>query len=1007
MTQNKKFFFWYLSFLGLSSVISAIALVGENAIAQIQPDNTLAHERSIVKSNVDVGGAPAEIIEGGATREANLFHSFLEFNVKEGQQVYFVNPKGVENILSRVTGNNSSHILGKLGVLGNANLFLINPNGIIFGSKAQLHINGSFVASTVNHWAFPDSSKFSDLNPQAPPLLTINVTIGLQNGTQKSAKINNQGNLTVGKDLTLIGDTVTSTGKLTASAGTVTVQGISEGVEVLDITATETIVFAKGDIIIDSINTKSLDDDGVRINSGGQIIINDTIDASANNPFLNLKAGNVTINAKGDIIIDSINTSSFNDDGGDIRIDSGGQIIINDTIDASAGNPFFNSGGNGGDVTINAKKDIRLTNPFPLDNILSQSDLGLGGEIFLNSEADIFVGGGISNSNASSTLGQGGNVRLVARSLLVNGGLISTQTSGKANSGNVIIHAQENVTFDRGRVETISNNAISFDGNEIAVGDGGNIEIVTGSLKIINSTDTNRAKLSSQTFGRGNAGDIIITATKNILIDGRFSEVLTSVESGSQGNGGKIEITTPELKLTNGAELFASTLGKEDANNIAGDIIIRATKKAELDNQSRLFTSVGTITDEGEAIAGYGQGGDIDITTPELSLTNNAQISASNIAGTGNGGDINLNARSLSLDNEAKIQASTSGIGNAGQIGVRANSVALNNNSQISTSVNKGAIGNGGEINLQARSLSLDNAQISASTAGQGNAGSVKVQNANTVELTNDSQISTSDVNRRENGQGGKVDIQTDSLTLDRGTISATTDSTQGGDIILNVNDLLLLRNGSQITAKAAERGSGGNITINAGTIFAVFQQDNDIIANAFRGDGGDINITTQGLFNLEERTAIPGNRTNDIDASSEFGVDGTVRIDSPNVDPSRRSVPLPNLTITPEVLQGCRAATQQGASRFISTGRGGLPPGIDDLGDRTVWEDLRSPTLSAEQPSESETVESSNSSEPTQIIEAQGWLVGSNGQIVLTAQASTVTPTQIGDASVGCRLSE
>ena len=69
----------------------------------------------------------------------NLFHSFQEFNVDANKGVYFTSPVGIENILSRVTGNNPAKIFGKLGVLtGNANLFLINPNGIIFGANASL-----------------------------------------------------------------------------------------------------------------------------------------------------------------------------------------------------------------------------------------------------------------------------------------------------------------------------------------------------------------------------------------------------------------------------------------------------------------------------------------------------------------------------------------------------------------------------------------------------------------------------------------------------------------------------------------------------------------------------------------------------------------------------------------------------------------------------------------------------------------------------------------------------
>jgi len=161
--------------------------------AQIIPDATLGSEGSRFIEGVEI-----DRIEGGAARGVNLFHSFTEFNVLDGQQVYFANPGGIENILSRVTGGNGSDIFGTLGVLGNANLFLVNPNGIVFGPNARLDVAGSFVASTGNGFNFSDGSSFSATNPEAPPLLTINVTPGLQYGaSQPQAEIVNQGNLGV------------------------------------------------------------------------------------------------------------------------------------------------------------------------------------------------------------------------------------------------------------------------------------------------------------------------------------------------------------------------------------------------------------------------------------------------------------------------------------------------------------------------------------------------------------------------------------------------------------------------------------------------------------------------------------------------------------------------------------------------------------------------------------------------------------------------------------------
>ncbi|MEQ9368787.1 MAG: filamentous hemagglutinin N-terminal domain-containing protein [Coleofasciculus chthonoplastes F3-SA18-01] len=148
--QSSKPRYWQLGLVSFFTSLTVLSSQDTPLLAQITPDNTLEAEHSVVTPNAQVRGRLADLIEGGAIREANLFHSFLEFNIEKGQRVYFANPVGIETIFSRVTGNNPSAILGTLGVNGGANLFFLNPNGIIFGENAQLDIQGSFVASTAN-----------------------------------------------------------------------------------------------------------------------------------------------------------------------------------------------------------------------------------------------------------------------------------------------------------------------------------------------------------------------------------------------------------------------------------------------------------------------------------------------------------------------------------------------------------------------------------------------------------------------------------------------------------------------------------------------------------------------------------------------------------------------------------------------------------------------------------------------------------------------------------------
>ena len=145
-------------------------LSGGLVSAQIVPDDTLGAYSSQLDGN---------IIRRGEKRGENLFHSFKEFSIGEGQSFKFSNHPGVTRIFSRVTGNNPSEIKGTLGVLGNADLFLINPRGIIFGPNARLDLKGSFIGTTADSVVFADGI-FGASNPESSTVLSVNVPLGLQ-----------------------------------------------------------------------------------------------------------------------------------------------------------------------------------------------------------------------------------------------------------------------------------------------------------------------------------------------------------------------------------------------------------------------------------------------------------------------------------------------------------------------------------------------------------------------------------------------------------------------------------------------------------------------------------------------------------------------------------------------------------------------------------------------------------------------------------------------------------
>ncbi|MBD1835411.1 filamentous hemagglutinin N-terminal domain-containing protein, partial [Cyanobacteria bacterium FACHB-472] len=210
-----------------------IASGGDCAFAQLVPDTTLGSENS----RVTPISPTIEQINGGATRGANLFHSFQEFNVGEGRSAYFTNPTGIENILTRVTGSNASNIFGRLGVLGGANLFLLNPNGIVFGPNASLDIQGSFVATTAERIQLEDSGYFSAAQPQTSSLLSVSPGALFFNAVaNQPTSIINQGNLATGKNLTLSAGNLDLQGQL-LSGGDLTLEA-QNTVKVRDSVAT-------------------------------------------------------------------------------------------------------------------------------------------------------------------------------------------------------------------------------------------------------------------------------------------------------------------------------------------------------------------------------------------------------------------------------------------------------------------------------------------------------------------------------------------------------------------------------------------------------------------------------------------------------------------------------------------------------------------------------------------------------------------------------------------------
>ena len=1028
-----------------------LALIPSAAVAQITPDSSLGAENSIVDSNGD-----RDTIEGGAIRDANLFHSFQEFNVGAGREAYFANPNGIANIFSRVTGNNLSNILGTLGVLGDANLFFLNPNGIVFGPNARLDVRGSFVGSTADSLVFDNGFEFSASNPQVPPLLTVNIPIGLKfrdnpgsiDNQSVAIALDNNNNVVglqvqPGNSLALVGGEVNlDGGTLTAAGGRVELGGVS----------------AAGTIGLNSDGSLSFPDDVARADVS--IINGAIIDVLAGG------GGSITVNARNLEVREGSQLLAGIREGLGTPEAQAGDITINatDSVKFDGKSRAFsrvNSGavGNAGSVLINTGF-LEVTNGAQLQ----ASTLGTGSAgtitikatdrvVFDGESSRGFVSGAFSQVRPGAS-GNAGGIEIYTPSLTVsNGATLNASTFGVKNAGTVKIEASDFVLFDgESRRPGIVSGAFS----QVSVGASGNaggIEIYTPSLTV-----SNGALLSaSNRGGTGNAGTVKIEASDSVLFDGQSSQGLPggviSVAEGAVGVAGGIEIETASLKMTNGAVLNTSNFGRGDAGNVtikaaslkvtngatlnantlgrgdAGSVTINATDFVKFDGEGGFSGAFSQVLPEAE-----GQGGDVSITTGSLEVLNGAQLSASTFA-VGDAGSVTINATDfVKFDGEGGFSGAFSQVlpeaeGQGGYVSITTGSLEVLNGARVSARTR--GVGDAGNVILKVK----DNITLSGSDTGifantdensTGQGGSIIID-PRTLTIRDSATIS---VDSQGEGIGGDIELAAGFLTLDNGTISAETRSNTGGNITLNLQDLLLLRNDSQISTTAGNQefgGDGGNLTINTPFIVAFPDENSDITANAFEGSGGQINITAQGIFGIEERKASEENQTNDIDASSEFGLAGVVEINQPDVDPNRGLVELPETVVDPNALVAQNACKQGSESEFVITGRGGLPPSLnEDLSSDATQVGLVEPAPmesrgareqgssggspryaeryplgrrktqgNVHQDRRTEDKTSSSPSVPATIIPAQGWVFNDKGEVVLVAYDPTVTGSQ------------
>jgi filamentous hemagglutinin family protein len=886
--------------------------------AQITPDRSLGEENSTVNSSGNV-----DLIDGGATRGANLFHSFKDFNVGEGRVSVFLNPDGISNIVTRVTGSNASNILGTLGVLdrlgnlGNANLFLLNPNGIVFGQNARLLMGGSFFATTTDSFLFDNGFEFSASNPSAPPLLTVNIPIGLR-FRDNPGSITNQAladdltnspffpivrglEVSSGNSISLIGGNVNLEGGLvTAPGGRVELGGLAQA----------------GAIALNDDGSLSFPDGAIKAN----VLLSDeaSVDVSAGG------GGSIAINAR------------------NVDILAGSRLL------AGIGSGLGEIEAQAGNISIFASEKIKIEGDANFVSAINNSV------------------GNVGEDSENPALGNAGDIFISANSFEAQGVYdIGSATYGKGDAGRVTITASDTISL-QGTPEQGSpiGNVIA----PTAIGNTDDVILEARSLSL-----SNGARILSSTFGQGNAGNIIINAsdsvslkgTNNLIIndDGTFfingfstaltTSVFKNPSPTGTTRGGDIRINTGTLLVTNQAILATSTFGQGDA----GNLFVNARDAVSLSSGAQLQAATYVAGNGGNIVIKV-EDGTVSFDGTET-LVSTLVLKEPGSTGAGRGGDLFIDARSLSVTNGALLLTSTIGQGDAGNIFVDAsNGVSVSGSSFIESSSVEA--GNGGNISVSAGTLLVtDKAKLITSTVGQGDAGDIFINARDAVSLRSGGilQATTS-----EAGNGGDIVIKAEDGTVSfdgSGTIVTTlvlkeagsTGTGQGGDLKIDTGSLLVTDRAILATSTIGQ-GDAGDIFVDAGDVVSVSGAAQLQAATIEAGNGGDIVIKVEdGTVSFDGTETImstlvikePGSKGTGrggdlfIDARSLSMSNGAV-LSTTTVLGQRNAEELPNagniqvrvsdaLTVTGGSQLRSDTASEGNAGNISITGRNGFSP--------------------------------------------------------------------------------
>jgi filamentous hemagglutinin family protein len=730
-------------------------------------------------------------IGGGTLRGSNLFQSFERFSVGTGDIATFTGPTGTTNILNRVTGGQLSEIDGLLrSEITGANLYLLNPSGVMFGPNASLDVSGSFHVSTADYLRMADGARFSaNLGQESVLTVAEPGAFGFVGSTP--APITIQGSLlrvndgqtmsVVGGDMTILGrgspirvDTIPT---LDAPSGRIQLTSVAAPGEVVfsplelapdlqedSLTRLGRIELSQAALV--TARTEGSRQAGAIAVQGGQVMLSGGSQLTSNT------AGTDSTGAAGRIVvaapvvslteqahIEARARSRSHGNAGEVKVRAGTLTLT----DGSSISTDTSGTGRAGMIELRVGTLTLTDGPSGAETNISTdtNGPGQGGLLTVMADEAIMIAGPRSESHLSSRGtegGAGGRMRITTPRLsMSHGALIRAGTTGAGPGGTIELRVGT-LTVTRGGISVITNNE----------GSGGTIDVQVGTLTL-----TNGGAITTTAEGPGQGGRLTITAREAVMITGQGPVEPSRLTSRARGHGaaGRIVVDTPRLSISDGGTIRAGTTGAGPGGTI------------ELRVGTLTLSNGGTITTD---TSGSGQGGNLQIMAPRIELRDGGTIAASS-SGTGPAGTLLLQAGETFRSHQGAVTTGATRAG-GGRIELSAGRLVQLQDSALTTTVQGGG-GDAGNLTLDAPFIVMDNSQIIANAvAGMG--GHVQI-NSNVFLADPASVVSASS----ELGISGTVAIQAP-VTMLSGTLAPLPQA------FVNVAELLPVR--------CAARAAGG-----------------------------------------------------------------------------------------------------------------------------------------------------------------------------------------------------